>query len=169
MPSPAPVACGSRRRSVTSYNPVVPASGRLVGWAPDAAVVLLEPGGQQHNRPRGKGRLLRRYAVPVRRGLVSAVSASSAISGSRPGESRLIWSVPCSMRFTERPRPIPGGGSTRYSTAVTLVTLDFSALCHCMCSQHSSRVSQIFLRFAGNLHPNNITGKDSVQTSSGTG
>jgi hypothetical protein len=34
----------------------------------------------------------------------------------RAGVSRLIRSVPCSMRFTGRPRPIPGEGSTRCST-----------------------------------------------------
>jgi len=46
---PGPVTCGSRRRSVASYNRW-PGSGWLGGWGPEAAVVLLlEPGGQ-HNR-----------------------------------------------------------------------------------------------------------------------
>ena len=34
----------------------------------------------------------------------------------RAGVSRLIRSVPCSMRCTGRPRPIPGDGSTRCMT-----------------------------------------------------
>ena len=34
----------------------------------------------------------------------------------RAGVSRLIRSVPCSMRCTGRPRPIPGGGFTRWQT-----------------------------------------------------
>ena len=39
----------------------------------------------------------------------------------RPGVSRLIRSVPCSMRFTGRPRPVPGGGSTRCTTRSSAV------------------------------------------------
>ena len=35
----------------------------------------------------------------------------------RAGVSRPIRSVPCSMRCTGRPRPIPGGGSTLYDKA----------------------------------------------------
>jgi hypothetical protein len=38
---------------------------------------------------------------------VSAVMASPAASGSA-GVARLIRSVPCSMRFIGRPRPVPG-------------------------------------------------------------
>ena len=48
---------------------------------------------------------------------MSAVTASPAAPGSA-GVSRLIRSVPCSMRFTGRPRPIPGGGSTRSTDKV---------------------------------------------------
>ena len=40
----------------------------------------------------------------------------------RAGVSRLIRSVPCSMRCTGRPRPIPGGGSTRCMTRSAAVT-----------------------------------------------
>ena len=49
---------------------------------------------------------------------MSAVRASPAARG-RAGVSRLIRSVPCSMRCTGRPRPIPDGDSTRWRTRST--------------------------------------------------
>ena len=46
---PGPVACEYSHRSVGSYNRFTPGSGHRAGWASEAAVVPLEPGGQ-HNR-----------------------------------------------------------------------------------------------------------------------
>src|SRR5262249_2961635 len=56
-------------------------SGLLAGWASEAAIVPVEPGGQ-HNRRGWEGPLLRRCAGLFRRGRVSAVSASPAAKGS---------------------------------------------------------------------------------------
>jgi hypothetical protein len=46
---PGPVTCGKCYRSVASYTRSTPGSGLLAGWASEAAVVPVEPGGQ-HNR-----------------------------------------------------------------------------------------------------------------------
>jgi hypothetical protein len=61
-------------------------SGLLAGWASEAVIVLVEPGGQQSradNRTAGEGRAAASsMRDDVRRGSVSAVTASSAAVGS---------------------------------------------------------------------------------------
>ncbi len=66
--------------SCGSYNPVIPGKWAQAGWASEAAVVPRRTGGQRDRRP-GKGRCFVDVQV-VWRGLVSAVSAISATSGS---------------------------------------------------------------------------------------
>jgi hypothetical protein len=47
-PRPGSLRIGCR--SVASYNRFTPGSGLLAGWASEAAVVPVEPGGQQNRR-----------------------------------------------------------------------------------------------------------------------
>ena len=47
---PGPVTCGVCHRSAASYNRREPGSGWLAGWASEAAVVPVEPGGRRNRR-----------------------------------------------------------------------------------------------------------------------
>ena len=97
------------------HNRLRPGSGLLAGWASEAAVVPV--GVAETTQPAVMGRAA---ASSVRKALSrrGPVSAGRAVPlrRDRAGVSRLIRSVPCSMRCTGRPRPIPGGDSTRYMT-----------------------------------------------------
>jgi hypothetical protein len=47
---PGSVTCEYCHRNVASYSRRKPGSGRLTGWVLEAAVVPVEPGGQQNRR-----------------------------------------------------------------------------------------------------------------------
>ena len=103
---PGPASAEACRRSDASYNRLFPGSGWCAGWASEAAVVPLEPAGQQ-NPGRGKGR----YFVRASRRRLALITADDVVAVMRQLQAdglspwtvkRILGALSCVFTFALR-------------------------------------------------------------------